>query len=387
MYLPLHGPHRTQVLIVLTVLVLGFAAVAIVGKTLFSIRAPHGTPVGPSLRAGNQIATLIETREPYLVSLHHNGGKDRYRVGVLLQPLDGSGPGKVVPISGGHAAGQLGLIELLGFDGHTVWFYVTELGGVNVRTGKRVTASDLDRANSSGLEQGWDNPSRIAFGTRIELFSPDRQRLVEIDPETLKAIPAPPGRRPTINTRDAKLESFLTPFAFPSATEWIGLISEKDSRDNYKVHSWIWTGKRADDAKEVRQFHRGSHGPMDRPATREVLSSTAVGGGDFLNAAFVSATPGGEALRLSGPDGFLMVFTGEAGLKGTLWVARIDTTGRILWKVDTGLDRFLLQQILPDAHTPAFVGTRLPIPDKLSEPFLVVVDASTGAVSNHSLWR
>ena len=387
MYLPLHGPHRTQVLIVLTVLVLGFAAVAILAKTMFSVRSPYGVPVGLSLRAGNQIVTLIEKREPYLVSLHHNGSKDRYQVGVLLQPVDGSGPGKLVPISGGHSAGQLGLIQLLGFDGHTVWFYVTELGGVNVETGKLITASELERANPSALEPGWDDPSRIAFGTRLELFSADRQRLVEIDPKTLQGAAASPSRKPSVNSRDIKVDSFLTPFAFPSPKEWIGLLSEKDARGSYKVHSWIWSGKRADDAKEIRQLFRGSLGPVDRPATREVLSSTAVGGGEFLNAAFVSASPGGEALRLSGPEGFLMICTTESGLKGTLMVARLDATGKILWKVDTGLDRFLLRQIMPDPKWTAFVGTRLPVPDKVSEPLLLVVDTSTGAVSTNSLWR
>ncbi|MFO1458588.1 MAG: hypothetical protein U1G08_04200 [Verrucomicrobiota bacterium] len=387
MYLPLHGPHRTQVLIILTVIVLGLAVSAIAVKTLFSVRSPHGTPVGASLRAGNQVATLIETLEPYLVSLHHNGGKDRFRVGVLLQPIDGSGPGKLVPIGGGYRPGELGLIELLGFDGHTVWFYVAGLGGVNLETGKRVTADDLERANPNGLEPGWNDPSRIAFGARLELFSPDRQRRVELDPGTLKAVPSPPGSRPSLTSRDAKPEVFLTPFAFPSNPEWIGLLSPRDATRSYKVGSWIRNGTRADESKEPRQLYRGSLGPTDRPGTREVLSSAAVGGGEWLSAAFVAASPGGEALRLSGPDGFLMIFTTESGLNGTLGVARIDDTGKILWKVDSGLDRFLLRQILPDPKSTAFVGTRLPTPNQLSEPLLVVVDSTTGSISTNSLWR
>jgi len=38
-------------------------------------------------------------------------------------------------------------------------------------------------------------------------------------------------------------------------------------------------------------------------------------------------------------------------------VARVDTAGMLLWKVDTGIDRFRLEKILPDARIVAFVGT------------------------------
>jgi len=58
----------------------------------------------------------------------------------------------------------------------------------------------------------------------------------------------------------------------------------------------------------------------------------------------------------------------EPGLKGTMIVARADTSGRILWSVDTGIDRFELQQILPGNGSVAFIGTRLPIPGKVSGP-------------------
>ena len=68
-------------------------------------------------------------------------------------------------------------------------------------------------------------------------------------------------------------------------------------------------------------------------------------------------------------------------------VARVDATGKILWKTDSGIERFKLAQILPDARNLAFVGTRPPIPNKVPEPLLVIVDNQTGAVSTSTLWK
>ena len=137
----------------------------------------------------------------------------------------------------------------------------------------------------------------------------------------------------------------------------------------------------------MRQFYQGLLGPAPQRFTHAILSITPVPGEGFLNAAFVCAGPDADAIRLSGPDGFLMIHTSEPGLKGTLMVARVDTAGQVVWKADTGLDRFLLRQILPDARFMAFAGTRLPMPDKVSEPLLVVIDTQSGAVSSTSLWQ
>jgi hypothetical protein len=68
-------------------------------------------------------------------------------------------------------------------------------------------------------------------------------------------------------------------------------------------------------------------------------------------------------------------------------MSRVDTQGRIIWKVDTGIDRFKLSQILPGDAATAFVGTRLPVPDKVPEPLLVIVEHATGALVSHSLWQ
>lgn len=68
-------------------------------------------------------------------------------------------------------------------------------------------------------------------------------------------------------------------------------------------------------------------------------------------------------------------------------VARVDLDGTERWNVDTGIERFGLQQILPGMEVCALVGTRPSVPDKLSEPLLSVVYNATGAVKTCSLWR
>ena len=128
-------------------------------------------------------------------------------------------------------------------------------------------------------------------------------------------------------------------------------------------------------------------GPELDRGNREILSQERVSTDEYLNAAFLRSDADADPLRLSGPDSFLMVYTSRPGLGGTLMLARVDGSGKILWQTDTGIDRFALAQILPDARFPAFTGTRPPVPDKVSEPILVVVDTQTGTASTVSLWQ
>jgi hypothetical protein len=81
----------------------------------------------------------------------------------------------------------------------------------------------------------------------------------------------------------------------------------------------------------------------------------------------------------------LMIHASAAG--GTLVVSCIDDQGNLLWTNDTGLDRFTLKQILPGEHVLAFIGTRPPVPNKLSEPLIVLVDSKSGKLTTQSLWR
>jgi hypothetical protein len=137
--------------------------------------------------------------------------------------------------------------------------------------------------------------------------------------------------------------------------------------------------------------------PADQPrSAQDVLADLATGedalklwlnaadtAGGKYRAAFVRAKRTGENLVLAGGGG-LLIWQTKPYRSGSVMAARIDSTGTVTWSVDTGIGD--LRQVLPDPATPAFIGERPKIPDKLSEPILVIVDAATGRVTTHSLW-
>jgi len=225
----------------------------------------------------------------------------------------------------------------------------------------------------------------MEFDQRLRIMTADRQRVYEVTPETLQAVLANPRR--ANSPFDSTSQDFLSSGVRISPTEWLGVLSPKAAAVVYKPKAWLSRSNRADDAKEQRSFYRLQLGPELDRGNREILSQERVSADEYFNAAFVRAGPDADPLRLSGPDGFLMIYTSRPGLGGTLVVAHMDTVGKILWSTDTGIDRFKLSQILPDPRFIAFIGTRPPVADKVSEPILIIVDSQSGAASAVSLWQ
>ena len=376
--------RRAKLMTILAVIVLVVAAAAVGFKRLFSVRASTGTPLGLSIRTPEHIATLIQTLEPYVPSLHRNPDKDRYRLALLLTPAEGRSPGTMISIAKQRRAQEFNLTKLLGCDGTTVWFSLNGIGGVNLKSGKLIGEAELRRANPS-LDESWDDQRRMEFDQRLRVTMADRKGVYEVTPETLQALPASP--RAAKFPFDSKPQDFLSSGVRPSPTEWLGVLSAKAAAGGHKPKSWLSRLNRAEDAKELRSFYRSSLGPELDRGNREILSQERVSTDEYFNAAFVRTGADAEPLRLSGPDGFLMIYTSQPGLSGTLVLARVDSGGKIIWKTDTGIDRFKLSQILPDARFIAFIGTRPPVPDKVSEAILVVVDNQSGAASTVSLWQ
>ncbi|MEK7781914.1 MAG: hypothetical protein AAB370_10490 [Verrucomicrobiota bacterium] len=377
--------RKSKIVFIATIVIVAVALVIWGAKQALSIRVPHGTPLGDSVRAGNEIATLISTLEAYVPSLHRNPNKDRYSVSLFLWPVNGGSPGRLIPLAKNLQAQETHWAELLGGDGRTVWFKLKGIGGVELATGKRIGPAELRAANPT-LAESWDDPRRISFTQRLQLTLPDRT-VVEIDPQTLKASPARTAEKPTALPFRPEVGHFLCAGVRLSPTEWLGLHSPREAQRDFKTGSWLTRGNEQDDAKEVRRFHRGELGPEQAKGNRAIISMTPLSNDEYLNAAFVRAGSGSEPLRLAAPDGFLMVFNSAPGLDGTLIVARVNAGGKIAWQVDTGIHRFKLSQILPDARHIAFIGTRPPIPDKLSEPILVSIDAQSGAQATSTLWK
>ena len=349
---PLPNPRspyarKQKFMLISSLVLLVLAAVTVGAKSLFSIRSPHGSPVGSSIRAGHRVATLIQSLEPYLPSLHRNPENDRYRVGLFVQPVDGTGRGRMIPIGRGFRAQEVNFMQLTATDGEVVWCNVKGVDGVNLQTGKLITG-----------------------GT-----------------ESRKATSTVPARGPGGFPIEPKPEHFLSAGARPTPTEWLGLHSTQEAEKDFKPRSWLRPSKNATNAKELRHLHRGELGPEQQRSYREILSLTRISEDGYFNGAFLRTAPDADPIRLSGPDGFLIAYTSRPGLNATLMVARVDLSGKLVWKTDTGIDHFKVSQILPDPRFPGFIGTRPPIPNKVSEPVLVIIDTQSGTTTTTSLWQ
>jgi len=334
---------RLMLALVVGAIALIFAAVMWFATKALSIDPGKGTPIGWSVRADGHVATLIQTLEPYIPSPNRNHGNDTYSIGIFIVPVDGSKP-RLVPISGGHKVGSLGLVQILGSDGHNMWFDVNEVGAVDLKSYKLLTGSALRDAPPSNLK-----------GAVPHRLSPH-------------------------------IEWSLGAGFFINDNEWFGVLSPEEVQGGFAPKRWLRRITHAENLKRLRRFHRGMLGDSydDR---RHIVAMEPIDETEYLNAAFLRMDDKSEPFRMQDPDGAIMVHTSVPGLKGTLMVSRVGTDGRIIWQVDTEIDRFQLSQILPGEDATAFVGTRLPIPNKVSEPLLVIVEHNTGKAVTHSLWQ
>lgn len=137
----------------------------------------------------------------------------------------------------------------------------------------------------------------------------------------------------------------------------------------------------------TRRLSKAVLEPSSDGGRYRVRTVSSLSGTEFLEAAFLRMDEKSEPLRLKNPDSALMIHTSAPGQAGTLVVSRVDFEGKAIWSTDTSLDRFQLKQILPGADVLAFVGTRPPMPNKLSEPLVVFVETGTGKLTSQSLWR
>ncbi len=312
-------------------------------NTVLVIQASTGTPIGLSVRTIDHVATLIQALEPYTPSLQRDASKDRYRVGLFIAPAEGSAAGRLIPIVGNQPGSAVQLAKILGSDGPTLWFDVAGIGGVDLRTG--------------------------------ELLRPGAGRTV---------IEAP---RSGSSPLDPTPASYLAAGLFTAPAEWLGVHSSSELERDFKPKSWLRRVVSLDDTREFRQLYRGKLEPASGEKYQAIISMTPLVAGKYLNAALLRMDDKSEALRLTDPASVLMIHTSAPGLQGTLMFVRIDMDGKVIWSVDTGIDRSHLSQILPGERSTAFVGTRPRVPDKLSEPILVIVDHRQGTMTTHSLWQ
>jgi len=378
---------------------LALIAVALVGaalwvKTRVLVTQPGpGVPIDRTVRTDTHLATLIAQTQPYPVSLHHDPSIERHTLSVLLVPLDGGAP-RLVPLFRDLEPGSDRLAHILGSDGQTLWVEAATLAGANLRTGETVTEQDVLRA-SPGLDPRWLRDSRgpsIVDG-RVLLLNDDHSAAMAIDPLTLRASPAPPKTGP-VWPDTPPFTRYMAAGLLRADGTWLGLLSPSDLDGAYRAGQWLRAVESATDTpRDTRRLMRGELAPLDvgdDASHRRIRAMAPIGDTGFHNAAFLRLADGVPPLRLTEPDSVLMLHTSGDGFGAdtTLLVSRVEmASGRLIRTTDTGIHRFALEQILPGERSTAFVGARPPVPGKVSEPLLVILDHVAGGLATHSLWR
>jgi hypothetical protein len=369
----------------------GFAVALIIagvlwtGKQVLTVKPASGVPLGECLRTDEHIACLIQSTDPHLPRVTGRGGDETTSISMLLIPLDGSGA-KLVPVVQGVDGGY-GLSRIMGSDGHTLWFDCTGLFGISLDDYELVTTEDLRRANPSIDPKWWEDQRHMdIIEGRLLVNNDDRSAAFVVDPATLKAAPTEPK---VSNERFERHEPghYLAAGYISSTGSWFGLHAQEELDRSFAVKEWIRPVESAEDAERQRRFCSADLEPSDDGAHFRIQRIAPVNATEYINAAFVRMNDASAPLRIKDPESALMIHTDKPGIGGKLVVARIDTKGNVLWTAETGIDRFDLSQILPGETSCAFVGTRPPIPNKLSEPLLVLVDNATGKVTVETLWR
>lgn len=359
-------------------------------KAVWVIEPGPGTPVSATVRTETHLATLIQRLQPYAPSLHHDPSHDRYTIGLFLVPLDGTAP-VLVPVARDLQPGRGLLARVIGSDGRTLWLSVDGLYGVDLRTHALHTARDVRRA-AAPLDPRWtDDPRGMdVVDGRLRLLAPDHRTAYALDPLTWAASPVAP--RPVARALSTPPPAHHMAAGFClSPSRWLGLHSSDDLADDYRPRRRVREVEGARDAPEARHLVLGELAPEADALTgsRRIVSMQPVqGSGPYLNASFLRPDEASPPLRLAAPDSVLMLHTldpAQAG--GTLAVSRVDLAGHVLWTRDTAIQRFRLQQILPGERHTVFVGTRVPVPDRVSEPLLVILDHASGQLTTRSLWQ
>lgn len=363
------------------------------GQKAFMVTPTSGVPLNESVRFDSSdparpggVATLIETTDPHYRDTSGRGGNATTSLSILVTPLDGSTP-HLIPIVARISGQGYQLARIMGSDGRTVWFDAMGFHGVRLDELSLVTPEHLRAANPDLDPTWWEDPRGMdVIDGKLHVMRIDRSAAVDIDPSTWKAMPtAPKHSKARFERREPADHLAAGVLIAPGA--WLGLHSPAELAGAFTPGRWIRPVESAGAERVARRLAKAVLEASSDGARHRVRTIAPLGDTEFLEAAFLRMNDKSEPLRLENPDSALMIHTAAPGSTGTLVVSRVDYQGNLLWSTDTGLDRFRLKQILPGDGVLAFIGERPPIPDKLSEPLIVLVESKTGKLTSHSLWR
>lgn len=343
-----------------------------------------GIPLGTAMRLPDAVAQIIRTTERYLPSLHRNPDKDRFRLDLLLVSLADPAQQEMISLSRSQDRGALQpMTKILGADGDLVWVQAPELLAVNRKTRRVTKFPELLKLNPE--LHVFLSSARFEFTNQLVAVSPDWQQAYAFAAESLRASPcAPPPRGSWIGSNSSDpVNGALCSGGFLTPTNWFGALSAAEAASNFKPGFSLPKEFPAGLKNEPRLLYQGRVEPVGaraRIAGMERISETA-----YRNAAMLKDASGAGLLRLSNPDSVLLLHRASAELTAPWALERITTEGKSVWSTDTGIGT--LKQILSDPQLIVLIGERPPVPNKVSEPILVLLNTDTAAVRTVSLWR
>lgn len=370
----LRGLRTAAALVVLALAAGTFGLVRV-----FQVRT-IGAPFGASVLVGDALATLTRTQEPFLPSLHRNPDHDRFRIDLLVTPLDPAAKPRRIPLARDldRAALHPGT-KLLGLDGPLLWMLVPELRAVDTRSDRVVTLRGLQAANPQ-LADVWTT-ARVHFDEGLHLVSADRQRAYTIDPDTLRARPEMTAPRVAWQNPVATVDAYLC-LAGPIDSEtWVAMLTSSERDATFRVGSTVFSNPPLLKTREPRALHRIR---MEQAGSRQrVAAVDAISGEGRADGALVRSAPERGPFVSSEPASVLVTSQLGSRLNPIVGLSRLALDGRTLWSIDTGLREF--EQVISRPDRVVLLGN-LPSPEgKVPEPVAVVVEMATGQSTTRTL--
>ncbi len=295
----------------------------------------YGHPAGRVVRAGQHLCVLMETCDPYLPSLKGRSESDmRYSYAMWVIGEAGDAVRTIGLDRGVRSSGRTHNIGAQWFENGVLWYTIGDLKGMEVATGKASTSAAPPALVNAPISQ--------LMGT---------------------------GGNP--------LEEFRAQSVTLANGERLVLANGDEVSKNMKPGTRLYDNPTAEGTYKSRTLHvvTVQPGPIARIAEAKPLSDRA-----FRNGAFLRGAKGGNVVRFTNPEGFLVVHQAGDAVHPTVCLSRLNADGTVAWTADTTIGR--LTQVLPHEELPAFVGE---LPQQLTEPLLAVVHLKDGTVKTTSL--
>lgn len=375
--------YKSPLALGLVIVILALLGAGLATWHFVSIKST-GTPLGPAFRTPTHILQLISTTERYLPTLHRAPGKDRFRIDLLaISIADPTRQETFTLLRQQQANALTPVTKILGANGGVVWIQALDIFAVNLKTKRIAREADLRKANPELAL--FLLAARAEFTDRFVAVSPDWSQAYSFSAETLKATAclSPPRKAGLEALTQDRIEGSLCSGGLVSTSEWIAVATAADAKSDFKPGFSLPRDFTAGEKDHVRQLYCGK---ADTSESRlRIESSERLGTTEYRAATFLRTKPGGAILQTQNPDSLFLLHRKGKELSAPFTLTRLAPDGKAIWDAATGIGR--LQQVLPGTDTIALIGDRPPVPNKVSEPILVLVNTTTGATNTVSLWR